>query len=391
MTVKEINSAVEAILPEVVRIRHQIHRKPELAGKEFITSNLVRETLKDSAIELLPPFLETDVVGILYGENSDAGNVTLRADMDALPLEENSGVKYSSEVPGCMHACGHDGHTAMLLGAALVLDKLKSKFTGSVRFVFQPGEEVAALGKELVNAGALLNPEPDFVCALHGFNNLPVGSIVSKPGAVMAAAGMFTINIKGKGGHGSMPHITINPLLAACRIVEAIQSIPVNLIDAQTPAVVSVCRINSGSNSNIIPDTAVIEGTFRFFNQETGNKIPQFIKQIAEGVCNTFGAECNFKYDIPYIPTINNPLAVDYAKQVTEKYLGINSWINLEQASMGAEDFSYYLEKYPGVHCRLGLGDNCSSLHSPNFNFNDAALGSGIIFMVALVMDHQFG
>ena len=390
MTIEEIASEVEAILPEIIRIRHQIHRNPELAGKEFITSNLVRKTLKESAIELLPPFLETDVIGILNGRDSKSGNVTLRADMDALPLEEITGVDYSSEVPGCMHACGHDGHTAMLLGTALVLDKLKTKFTGSVRFVFQPGEEVAALGKELVEAGALMNPEPDFVCAIHGFNNLPVGSIASKPGAVMAAAGMFTIDIKGKGGHGSMPHTTINPLLAACRIVEAIQSIPVNLIDAQTPAVVSVCRINSGSNSNVIPDKAVIEGTFRFFDQATGNKISESIKQIAEGVSNTYGAECKFEYDIPYIPTINNPQAVDYARQITEKYLGSNSWIDLEKASMGAEDFSFYLEKYTGVHCRLGLGDDCSSLHNPNFDFNDDALRNGIIFMVGLVMEQQF-
>jgi len=312
------------------------------------------------------------------------------ADMDALPLEETSGVEYSSEIPGCMHACGHDGHTAMLLGAALVLDKLKSKFRGSVRFVFQPGEEVAAMGKDLIDAGALLDPEPDFVCAIHGLNNLSVGSIASKQGAVMAAAGMFTIDIKGKGGHGSKPHSTINPLLTACRIVETIQSIPVNLIDAQTPAVVSVCRINSGSNSNIIPETAVIEGTFRFFDQITGNKIPQLIIQIAEGVCYTFGAECKFKYDIPYIPTINNPQAVAFARQVTEKYLGIDSWKDLEKPSMGAEDFSYYLDKYPGVYCRLGLGDDRSSAHNPNFDFNDTALRNGIIFMVALVMEKQY-
>jgi hippurate hydrolase len=388
MTIEKIVTAVEAVLPEIKAIRHRIHRKPELAGQEFATAALIRETLKASTIELLPPFLDTDVVGILHGMAGEGGNVTLRADIDALPLTETSGVEYSSEVPNCMHACGHDGHTAILLGAALVLDKLKSEFSGSVRFVFQPGEEVAALGKELVEAGSLLNPEPELVCALHGFNGLPVGAIASKPGAMMAAAGFFTINIQGRGGHGSMPQLAIDPLLTACRIVEALQTIPRSL-GSSSPVVVTVCRINSGSNGNVIPDSAVLEGTVRFLDHAVGDRIPRMITGLAEEICLASGAKCEIEYSLPYLPTINDSAAVEYAHKVTEKYLGEGSWHDLAESSMGGEDFCYYLDKYPGVYCRLGLGYECSGLHNPNFDFNDAALRNGIIFLVATVLDSR--
>ncbi|MCF6175630.1 MAG: M20 family metallopeptidase [Victivallaceae bacterium] len=387
MTIEKIVTAVEAILPEIMAIRHRIHRKPELAGEEFATAELIRETLKDSEIELLSPFLDTDVVGILQGAAGEGGNVTLRADMDALPLSETSGVEYVSEVPNCMHACGHDGHTAMLLGTALVLDKLKSEFSGSVRFVFQPGEEVAALGKELVEAGALLNPEPELVCALHGFNGLPVGAIASKPGAMMAAAGFFTINIKGRGGHGSMPQQAINPLVAGCRIVEALHEIPRSLEDEQTPVVVSVCSINGGSNGNVIPDSAVIKGTVRFLDYEVGARIPPMICQLATEICASIGAKCEVEYSLPYQPTINDSASVEYAHKVTEKYLGEGSWYDLAESSMGGEDFCYYLDKYPGVFCRLGLGNESSGLHNSNFDFNDTSLLNGMIFLVATVLE----
>jgi amidohydrolase len=384
-----IEAKVEAILPEIRAIRHRLHRNPELAGQEFATAKLIRETLKDSAIKLLPPFLDTDVVGMLQGRAGAGGNTTLRADMDALPLEENSGVEYSSEVANCMHACGHDGHTAMLLGAALVLDSLKEQFAGSVRFVFQPGEEVAALGKKLVEAGALLEPEPELVCALHGFNGLPVGVIASKPGGMMAAAGFFKITVKGRGGHGSMPQQAINPLSAVGLIVEGLHAIPCSFADETTPVVVTVCSLNGGNNSNVIPDSAVIEGTVRFLDDKLGAKIPLMINQLATEICEGIGAKCEIEYSLPYQPTINDSAAVKYAHDVTEKYFGEEGWYELTESSMGGEDFCYYLDKYPGVFCRLGLGYECCGLHNPGFDFNDAALRNGIIFLVAMVMNRQ--
>ncbi len=388
MLIEKVISEVEAILPEIVNLRHQIHRNPELAGEEFKTAQLVRDNLKATSVDLLPPFLGTDVVGLLTGECGNGGNVTLRADMDALPLSETTGIEYASETPGRMHACGHDGHTAMLIGAAKVLDRLKSEFPGTVRFVFQPGEEVAALGKELVAAGALLNPEPELVCALHGYSDLPVGTIAAKPGAMMAAAGFFSINIKGKGGHGCVPHLTTSPLLIACRIVEALQSMPSGMIDTQKPLVVSVCHLSSGANSNVIPDTALIEGTVRFLNPELEAEVPPIIKQIADGICATFGAKCTFDFSLPYCPVLNSAHAVNLGRDVAQKYLGADSWQDLEDVSMGGEDFCYYLDKYPGMFCRLGLGEASQFLHNPNFNFNDQALRNGIIFFVATAIEH---
>lgn len=387
--IKKIVATVEEILPKIRALRHRIHRNPELAGKEFVTAALVRETLKNSSLELLPPFLETDVVGMLQGSAGTGGNVTLRADMDALPLVEANDVEYVSSVPGCMHACGHDGHTAMLLGAALVLDKLKSEIFGSVRFVFQPGEEVAALGRKLVDAGALLNPEPELVFALHGYNNAPIGTIAAKPGPMMAAAGFFSITIKGNGGHGSTPHNTISPLLTACRIVEALQSIPSGMIDAQDPVVVSVCQLNSGTSSNIVPAEAVIEGTVRFLDNQVGEKVAKLIKQIAESSCAITGAKCGVIYELPYRPTINDPASVQFAKRVVKTYLGEEFWVDLTKPSMGGEDFCYYLEQYPGVFCRLGLGAETKGLHHPEFNFNDDSLRNGIITLVAMAIEKR--
>ncbi|MHC4872224.1 MAG: M20 metallopeptidase family protein [Planctomycetota bacterium] len=389
MSKDKIIETVKSILPQVTELRHTIHQNPELAGKEFKTSELIRKTLSGGSIKLLDPFLETDVVGILEGEAGDGGNVTLRADIDALPLQENTGVEYASQTQGCMHACGHDGHTAMLLGAALALEKLKSEFKGSVRFVFQPGEEIAALGKDLVDAGALLNPEPEIVCALHGFSKLSTGTLSTKAGAVMAAAGFFTVKIKGKGGHGSMPHLSINPINTACRIVESLKMIPAELVNPHIPAVVSVCRIEGGTNGNIIPDSAEIEGTTRFLDKKTGNKIPVMMEKIISDICDTVGAEYEFKYELPYIPTVNDPKVVDFAKDTVGKYLGEENWQDLKNSSMGGEDFSFYLDKYPGILCQLGMGKDSVGLHNPEFDFNDEALFNGIVFMAASVIEHS--
>jgi amidohydrolase len=217
---KKIEDIVDRILPEVIALRHTIHRNPELAGDEFVTSALIRKTLSSTNIKLLPPFLKTDVVGLLKGIEPGK-NIALRADIDALPMQELNEIPYKSSIDGIMHACGHDGHTAMLLGAALALDKLRDELKGTVRFVFQPGEEIAAMGKELVEAGALKNPEPDAVFALHAQSGYPVGSIISRSGTIMAAAGFFKIKIIGRGGHGSRPELTIDPILTACRVVDA--------------------------------------------------------------------------------------------------------------------------------------------------------------------------
>jgi amidohydrolase len=285
-----------------------------------------------------------------------------------------------------MHGCGHDGHMAAVMGAALVLDRLRDSFAGSVRFVFQPGEEVAALGRDLVEAGALNDPEPDAVFALHGFHNLPVGQIASRYGAMMAAAGFFKIVIRGKGGHGSMPENAIDPILIGARVVESLQSIVSRSVSPADAVVVSVCRFSGGQNPNVIPDEVELEGTLRYLNPAFGEGLPKRIESIVQGICETHGASATFEYTEPYIPTINHDAMVDLGRTVAEEALGDEQWAWVEHSSMGGEDFSFYLQRHPGAFFRLGMGEGSAPLHNPTFDFNDDALPNAILFLTALTL-----
>ncbi|MBN1258083.1 MAG: amidohydrolase [Planctomycetes bacterium] len=381
----EIKKLIADIVPKIIELRHQIHANPELSGKEFETSALIRKTLAKTMIKFHDPFLETDVVGILEGKGKGV-NVTLRADMDALPLDEHTGVPYTSKNKGVMHACGHDGHTAILMGAALVLNELRDTFSGSVRFVFQPGEEGLALGKPLVEAGALKNPEPALVLAQHGWPGTPVGSLTSMIGPAMAGAYMFKIIINGKGGHGAHPEMAIDPILTSARVIEALQAIPSRMVPAMQSAVVSICHIDGGGNANVIPNSVLMEGTARYHNPEIGEKIPKMIEQIVGGVCQSMGATYEISYDTCYLPVINAAEAVELGRKVTEEVLGKDAWVVLDQAVMGSEDFAFYLQDYVGAQFRLGLGPEVAYLHNPKFNFNDGAISNGITFFVATAL-----
>ena len=295
--VQRLRDEIDRILSEITNIRHVIHRNPEIAVKEHQTAELIRKSLKPTDIRLLEPFLETDVVGILEGKGKGK-NVTLRADIDALPIQEKTDLAYASQKDGFMHACGHDGHTAMLIGAALVLNKFRNEFNGSVRFVFQPGEEIVAAGKDLVEKGALKDPRPDAVVALHAYPDIGEGVIASRPGVMLAAADFFKVEIKGKGAHGARPENSIDPVLTAARVVEALQAIVSRNISVLDPVVLSVCRICGGTNSNVIPDSVELEGTTRYFKTELGKKIACDMERIIKGVCDSMGASYEFSYDV---------------------------------------------------------------------------------------------
>ena len=383
---KAIENLVARVLPRVTDIRHRIHRNPEMGLKEYETAALIRRVLKPTGIRLLPPFLGTDVVAMLHG-NGAGKNVTLRADIDALPLAEKTGAPYASKHNGFMHACGHDGHTAMLIGAALVLSELRKTFSGSVRFVFQPAEEITAAGRDLVEKGALKNPEPDAVFALHAWQGIPVGTLASKPGTFMAAADFFTITVRGKGAHGSMPHLSVDPILTAARIVEALQSIASRKVAPLDPVVVSVCRIAGGTNGNIIPDAVELEGTVRHLTPSVGKHIRGWMEQIIKGVCDAAGATYEFDYTGNYIPTVNHAEAVEVGKRTALALFGRKGWIDLTQPAMGGEDFAYYITEYAGAMFRLGMGEKSQNLHSPRFDFNDKALKNGIMFLAACALD----
>ena len=383
--IKNIIEIIDRILPQVTELRQTIHSNPELAGNEFDTAKLVRETLSTTDIELLKPYLETDVVGILEG--GQAGKcVGLRADMDALPLLEMTNFPYKSRKDGIMHACGHDGHTAILLGAAMVLNEIKDQLKGSVKFIFQPGEEVAALGKDLVEAGVLKSPETDAVFALHGSSGFPVGSICSRVGAIMGAAGFFKIKIIGRGGHCSKPETCIDPIVIGCQVVNQLQTIVSRHFGPQDATCLSVCRFSGGQNSNVIPEEITLEGSTRFLDSAVGDKFPELIENVVKGICLASGAKYEFEYNLPYIPTMNTAEYVEMAEGVATECFGSEMWYELEKSSMGGEDFSYYLRESPGAFCDIGLGENHPAIHNPQFDFEDKALHNGIMFIVMMTL-----
>ncbi|MBT3374506.1 MAG: amidohydrolase [Lentisphaerae bacterium] len=385
-TRQRLAAAISGILPRVTALRHDIHAHPEMALEERRTSALVRELLSETAADVLPPFLETDVVALLSGPNSGPC-VTLRADMDALPLCEATGLPYASETPGTMHACGHDGHTAVLAGTALVLNELKDVLPGTVRFVFQPGEEVVAAGRDLVEAGALKNPPQGAAFALHAWPGNPVGTIASRPGALMAAAGFFTIRIEGKGGHGSRPEAAVDPVLAGARVVEALQTVVARRVSALDAAVVSVCRFTGGTNGNIIPDSVELEGTIRYLTQEVGQTITTEIERLVHGTCKAMGANATIEYTPAYLPTVNDETMVELAQVVVTEHLGPDQWIDVDVPCMGGEDFAYYIDDTPGAMVWLGMGEDCAPIHNPHFNFRDEAIENGIRFMSAIAIE----
>jgi amidohydrolase len=376
-----IDNEVERILPQAKRVRRHLHAHPELSLREVGTADFVRSCLARPGIELLPPFLETDVVALISGRQTGK-NVTLRADMDALPMQEATALPHRSLHDNIMHACGHDGHTAMLIGAALVLERLKEQFRGSVRCVFQPGEELVAAGKDLVAAGVLDKPKPDAVLALHAWPGHPAGVIGSRPGAMMAAADIFSIIIRGRGGHGSRPERTVDPILTATRVINTLYAIPPRRIGALDPVVVSVCSMHGGSNANVIPDEVVLEGTARYISRESGERLPELFEEAVKAECDYAGASYHLDYRRPYIPTLNSRRIVDTCRDVVQDSLGREMWVDIPAASMGAEDFSWYLERCEGAMFFIGMGENSPQLHSNHFDFNDEALRNGIMFLV---------
>ena len=352
-----------------------------MAGAEFETSRAIRERLAGLDLEVLPPFLGTDVVAILHGRGPGR-NVTLRADIDALRLNEETGVPHASCHEGRMHACGHDGHAAMVMGAAELLASRRDSFNGSVRFVWQPGEENRAMGRDLVEAGALENPRADLVTALHGMPGLPVGVLALRDGAMMASCAHFKVTIRGRGGHSSRPHQAVDPVVAAAAVVVELQSVVSRRIDPQQAAVLSVCRIAGGELANVIPDEVVLEGTARALDMNVAAALKSGLREVVDAVSRAHRTNCEIDYRLAYPVTFNAPGPTALARRVIRETVGGERFVELAESSMGAEDFAYYLQRYPGVYVKLGTGENCPALHNSKFDFPDAALAAGIEYLV---------
>ena len=378
ITLAELDRKIGKILPEIRKIRHELHRIPEIAGKEYKTSALIREKLSDLGLDMKPPFLGTDVIALLNPEKS--GNLTLRADIDALPIEENNeNLPYRSAHPGMMHACGHDGHAAMLLGAAEILAGIRGSVPCSVRLLFQPGEEMAALAREVLKSGALQDPEPDFITGLHNFPDEEYGKINTRPGALMAAAGFFHIILHGKSGHGSLPKKANNPLECAAEIIAECGKI------VPEDCVLTFCKCAGGNCNNVIPETAELLGTIRFFDPARGQKLLSDFENTVRQISERRKIKCDFSCDVPVIPVINRTEDFERTRRVITRDLGDDAFSVLAEPTMIAEDFSWYLQKYRGIFCHLGAGRSCP-LHSNRYDFDDELLAYGIRYFCLMAL-----
>ncbi len=373
----------------LVRIRRLLHANPELAFQEHETASLVAAELRKAGVPVRKGVGGTGVVGTLAGA-APGRTVALRADMDALPVQELSGEEFASRTKGVMHACGHDSHIAMLLGAARILSNHRAELMGNVKFLFQPAEEAAEKGggaKPMIEAGVLGSPKVDYVFGLHIFSNFPSGTFALRPGPVMAASGTFRIRIIGRGGHGSAPHQTIDPVFITAQLITALQGIRGRMVDPVEPSVVSVCSVHAGTRNNIIPDEAVLEGTIRTVNETTKKKVASLVRQISESVCATFGAKCEVEVDEAYPVTVNEPAAAAEVARILKSIPGTKT---LEVPPLlVAEDFSFFLQKVPGAYYFLGTRNEKNGCVSPNhssrFRVDEEVLkyGSASLALVA--------
>ena len=377
-----LNRAAE-LQDEVAGWRRHLHENPEINYDVFETAGFVAGKLREFGCdEVVTGIGRTGVVGLIRGNNGAGATVGLRADMDALPVTEASGRPYASRVAGRMHACGHDGHTAMLLGAAKYLAETRN-FAGSVAVIFQPAEEGGAGGLAMVEDGMMDRFSIDKVFGMHNMPGLPVGQFAIKPGPIMAATAEFTIRIKGKGGHAAMPHLAIDPIVAASQIVTTFQTIASRTTDPLDSVVVTVTKFHGGEAYNIIPEEVEIAGTVRTLRKEVATVASERIHAICQGVAAANGLKVSVDYDSNYPVTFNHPDETEFAAGAASAVAGESQVKRDIQPMMGGEDFSYMLEVRPGAFIFIGNGDS-ANLHHPAYDFNDEAIPHGVSYWVRL-------
>jgi len=365
--------------------RRDFHRHPEIAYQEHRTSAVIRQFLESLSIPVRP-CAGTGLVGVLQGLPGGK-TVALRADMDALPLKEEGDKEYLSQNPGVAHACGHDGHMSILMGVAGLLARRRREFRGTVVFLFQPAEEKLPGGaRQMIAEGALQGVNAVF--GLHLWQGFPTGAIACLKGAMMAAADEITITVSGKGGHGSMPHAAVDPILAASQVVVTLQSIVSRNVDPLSAAVVHIGKIEGGTAHNIIPSQTTLYGTVRTFDQGIRSLIEKRIGEIVEGTCRAFGATGVLKYERGYPAVINDPSMSALALEVATKTLGGACVIDVAPV-MGGEDFAYYLHEVPGAFIFFGMGDGMPAPHHhPAFDLDEKALPQATLLMSALALEY---
>ncbi|MBW4479762.1 MAG: amidohydrolase [Tolypothrix brevis GSE-NOS-MK-07-07A] len=381
---------IRSLQPQLVEWRRQLHQQPELGFQEKLTSEFVSQKLQEWGIEHQTGIAETGIVAIIKGGKIDSGKVlAIRADMDALPIQELNEVPYKSQHDGLMHACGHDGHTAIALGTAYYLQSNRQNFAGTIKIIFQPAEEGPGGAKPMIEAGVLKNPDVDAIIGLHLWNNLPLGTVGVRAGALMAAVECFKCTILGKGGHGAMPHQTVDSIVVAAQIVNALQTIVSRNVDPIDSAVVTVGELHAGTKVNVIPDTARMSGTIRYFKPDLKGFFKKRIEQIIAGICQSFGASYDLEYWELYPPTINDAEIAEFVRSQAEQVIETPLGIVPECQTMGGEDMSYFLQAVPGCYFFLGSANPGKDLayphHHPRFDFDETALQMGVEIFVRCV------
>jgi len=370
---------------EITAWRRDIHAHPELLYDVERTAGSVAEKLRQFGCdEVVTGIGRTGVVGVIRGRKGDGGRVIgLRADMDALPIQEANDVPYKSIVPGKMHACGHDGHTAMLLGASRYLAETRN-FAGTAVVIFQPAEEGGAGGKAMVRDGLMERFRIEEVYGMHNYPGLPLGQFAIRPGPIMAAADRIYIDIEGRGGHAARPHISIDSILVGSQILNQLQSIVARNVDPLDAAVISICQFHAGSADNIIPQTARLSGTARSLTLEVRDLLEQRVREVVEGTAKLYGAKVKLVYKRDYPVTRNHERQAEFAASVAREVAGRERVDDQAAPVMGAEDFSFMLEARPGAFIFVGNGDS-AGLHHPAYDFNDEAIPFGTSYWVKLV------
>src|SRR6185503_16997443 len=393
MLQQSIKSLAKKYADEFVEVRHHLHAHPELSYQEFETSKFIQQKLHGFGIPY-NVMAQTGVIGLIKGKNPDKKVIALRADIDALPIREENKIDYKSQNEGVMHACGHDVHSSVLLGAAKILNELKDEWEGTIKLIFQPGEERNPGGASiLIKEGALENPKPQAIFGLHVHPQLETGYFSFREGKVMASADEIYITIKGPGGHAAAPHLTVDTILVASQLIVALQQIISRNRSPFNPSVLSICSFQGGHTTNVIPSEVKLMGTFRALDEEWRFKAHELIRKQATELVHSMGAEITLHIDVGYPTVYNNEKLTSVARSLAEQYMGIEK-IGTTEVRMGAEDFGYYTNHIPGCFYRLGVMNEArgitSGVHTPTFNIDESAIETGMGMMAWLGCSVEF-
>lgn len=387
----QIKNLSEAFFEEVREYRRHLHMHPELSFKEKETAKYIAERLKKEGIGFEDGWVETGIVATIEGKNPEKRKVMLRADIDALPIQELNDTAYKSKNSGVMHACGHDVHTSSMLGAALILNDLREEWEGTVKIIFQPGEEMIPGGANLMIQEGLFKKHPaNSIFGQHVMPEIPAGKVGFKPGMYMAACDELYINVHGKGGHGALPFRTVDPIVTAAQMIMALQQIPSRKANALDPTVLTIGYIEGLGSTNVIPDVVKMKGTLRTYNEVWRQEAHAHIHKVCEGVAQSMGATCEVEVRKGYPPVNNDEHLTERAQEAAIDYMGRENVIDLEMRPTG-EDFSFYQKEVPGCFYRLGTGNEAkgitAGIHNPHFDIDEDALKTGMGLMAYLAIN----